>query len=241
VNIDGTDYNGIVESTVCAAPGVVGPIKVTAKNLSTTMTDATTTLTSAGVPNKITATTTGGAVTVTITDKDGNEVAEGTTVAFNVPAFTGTVAPTCTTTTNGKASASAAFSGTGGQVLVTVFINDTGDQPASTCAALGSSAAVATTVNVGAGGGTTPPAGGGAGFVGTVPARGSIALLVTAGTTNAASLASALTAAGCPPESIAILEGGVWKIFIPGAPAVVNAAFPASLPATMAFFVRCLP
>jgi hypothetical protein len=239
VSIDGTDYNGIVEFTICAAPGVVGPIKVTAKNLSTTMTDATTTLTSAGVPNKITATATGGAVTATVTDKDGNEVAEGTTITFNVPAFTGTVAPTCTTTTNGKASASAAFSGAGGQVLITVFINDTGNAPASTCSALGSSAAVATTVNVGAGG-TTPPAGG-AGFVGTVPARGSIGLLVTAGTTNAASLATALTAAGCPPESIAVLEGGVWKIYIPLAPAVVNSAFPASLAATTAFFVRCLP
>jgi hypothetical protein len=237
VLIDGTDYNGIAEFTVCAAPGVVGPIKVTAKNLSTTMTDATTTLTSAGVPNKITATTSGGAVTATITDKDNNEVAEGTTVAFNVPAFTGTVAPQCTTTTNGKASAAAAFSGSGGQVLITVFVNDTGNAPASTCAALGSSAAVAQTINVGAGGGTTP--GGGSGFIGTAPGPDGIALLVTAGATNATSLVSAFAAAGCTVESLAILEGGAWKIYINGAPAVVNSAFPTSLAATVAFFVRC--
>ena len=140
--------------------------------------------------------------------------------------------------TTPTASASAPFCGSGGQVLVTVFINDTGNAPASTCAALGSSAPVAMTVNLGSG--VTPPAtGGGSGFIGTAPARGSIALLVTAGPTNAASLVSAFATAGCTVESLAILEGGVWKIYINGAPAVVNSAFPTALPGTLAFFVRC--
>ena len=50
VSIDGTDYSGIVEFTVCAKSGTTGAIKVTAKNLSTTMADASTTVTAAGVP-----------------------------------------------------------------------------------------------------------------------------------------------------------------------------------------------
>jgi hypothetical protein len=239
VSIDGTDHDGIVEFTVCAKSGTTGPIKVTAKNLSTTMTDASTTVLAAGVPNKIETTVSGGAVTVTVKDKDGNEVADGTTVSFGVPAFTGTVAPTCTTTTNGKATAAAAFSGAGGQVLITVFINDSGSGSASTCGALGNSAVAAVTVNVGAGGGGGGATGGG--FTGTAPARGSIGLLVTNQVSTAAGLVSALAAAGCTVESLAVLEGGIWKIYINGAPAVVNAAFPASVQTTVAFFVRCAP
>ncbi len=238
VTIDGTDYNGIVTFTVCAKAGVVGPIKVTAKNLSTTMADASATITAAGLPNKIETTVTGGAVTATVKDKDGNEVADGTTITFNVPAFTGTAAPSCTTTSNGKAAASAAFSGAGGQILVTVFVNDSGSGSASTCAQLGSSAAVATTVNIGPGGGSTPGTGGG-GFTGTAPAKGSIGLLVTNQASSASGLASALSAAGCTAESMAVLETGTWKIFIVGAPAVVNSAFPGTVAATTAFFVRC--
>lgn len=94
--------------------------------------------------------------------------------------------------------------------------------------------ATGTVVNPGGGGGT-----GTGGFTGTAPARGSIGLLVTSGASNAAGLVAALGTAGCPVESLAILEGGVWKIYINGAPAVVNAAFPASIPGTTAFFVRC--
>ena len=77
------------------------------------------------------------------------------------------------------------------------------------------------------------------GFIGTAPGSGSIALLVTSGTCTAAGLVSALGAANCTVESLAILEGGVWKIHINGAPAIVNAAFPATLAPTTAFFVRC--
>jgi hypothetical protein len=63
--------------------------------------------------------------------------------------------------------------------------------------------------------------------------------LVTNGTCTAANLVAAFATAGCTVESLAILESGAWKIYINGAPAVVNSAFPASLPATLAFFVRC--
>jgi len=77
------------------------------------------------------------------------------------------------------------------------------------------------------------------GFTGTAPGSGSIALLVTSGTCNAAGLITALGTAGCTVESLAVLEGGVWKIHINGAPAIVNTPFPTSLPALTAFFVRC--
>ncbi|MCC6238073.1 MAG: hypothetical protein IT299_10950 [Dehalococcoidia bacterium] len=56
---------------------------------------------------------------------------------------------------------------------------------------------------------------------------------------GAAGLVSALATAGCTAESLAVLEGGVWKIYINGAPAVVNSAFPGTVAATTAFFVRC--
>lgn len=242
VNIDGTDYDGIVEFTVCAKAGEVGTIKVTAKNLSTTMADATTNVISAGVPNKIETTVTGGSVTAVIKDKDGNEVADGTVVTFKTPSFTGSVAPDCTTTTNGKAAASAAFSGAGGQVLITVFINDSGNLPSTTCngsnPANGNSSVASTVVNLGAASGT-PSGTGAGGFTGSAPAKGSIGLLVTNQASSATGLASALAAAGCTAESMAVLETGTWKIFIVGAPAVVNSAFPGTVAATTAFFVRC--
>jgi adhesin/invasin len=234
LTIDGVDYDGIVVFTVCARPGqAAGPIKVTAKNLSTTMADATTNVTSAGVPNRIEATTTGGAVTVTIKDKDGNEAADGTTVSFGVPAFTGTVAPVCSFTVNGKATASAAFSGTGGQVLITVFINDSGTGNSSTCAALGNAAAVATTVTVGAG---APVPGGPSVILGTVPSAGRFGLIGVASATTVDALVAAARTAGCSVVSLSITSSAAasgWLIHIVGAPGAVNTAFPgtAAVPA----------
>lgn len=84
--------------------------------------------------------------------------------------------------------------------------------------------------------GTTPS---GVPFTGQVPARGSIALLVTAAPTSPGALVASLRVGGCGVESLGVLEGGAWKLFIDGAPAAVNVAFPASLAATSAFFVRC--
>ncbi len=83
-----------------------------------------------------------------------------------------------------------------------------------------------------------PPAGEG-GFAGAAPSRGLVGLLVTSRGSTAAGLASALTAGGCAPASIAVLEAGAWKVYVVGAPAVVNNAFPASLPSATPFFVRC--
>jgi hypothetical protein len=86
-------------------------------------------------------------------------------------------------------------------------------------------------------GGTPGPGAGG--FTGTAPGAGSIGLLVTSGESTSASLTAALATAGCTVRTLAVLTGGTWDIFINGAPAVVNAGFPASLAATTPFFVRC--
>ena len=64
-------------------------------------------------------------------------------------------------------------------------------------------------------------------------------LLVSNGSCTAGGLVTALGAASCTVESLAVLEGGVWKIHINGAPAIVNSAFPSTLAPTTAFFVRC--
>ena len=86
---------------------------------------------------------------------------------------------------------------------------------------------------------TATPAPGDGGFTGDVPGSGSIALLVTAGEATSASLIDALADSGCTAESLGVLEGGTWLMYINGAPAVVNASFPATLPDTTPFFVRC--
>lgn len=76
-------------------------------------------------------------------------------------------------------------------------------------------------------------------FSGSLPPSGGAALLVTAGDSTPDGLRSALGGAGCKLQAIAVLRGGSWLVYIQGAPAVVNSAFPGSLPATSAFFVRC--
>jgi hypothetical protein len=88
-------------------------------------------------------------------------------------------------------------------------------------------------------GGTPGPGGAAGGFTGTAPGAGSIGLLVTSGEATSASLTAALATAGCTVRTLAVLTGGTWDIFINGAPAVVNAGFPATLAATTPFFVRC--
>ncbi len=77
------------------------------------------------------------------------------------------------------------------------------------------------------------------GFVGPAPARGSTGLLVVRGGATASSLSNTLSTAGCTVESLAVLRNGTWLLYVVGAPAVVNAAFPASLADVTPFFVRC--
>lgn len=76
-------------------------------------------------------------------------------------------------------------------------------------------------------------------FTGSVPPAGAAGLLVTAASTSPEALRTSLSSGGCRVQAFAVLREGSWLVYIQGAPGAVNAAFPASLPATSAFFVRC--
>ena len=76
-------------------------------------------------------------------------------------------------------------------------------------------------------------------FVGAVPGPGGTALLVTGQDASPDFLKIALRGAGCDLQMLGVLRTGAWAVYIEGAPTAVNSAFPASLPRTTAFFVRC--
>ncbi|MPZ98692.1 MAG: hypothetical protein GEU80_04995 [Dehalococcoidia bacterium] len=91
-------------------------------------------------------------------------------------------------------------------------------------------------------GGATPRevnGGGGATIVGEVPSSGGVGLLVSPQAASPSALVTALAAQGCTAQTISITQGGGWRVYVPGAPAFVNAAFPATLDAGSAFLVRC--
>lgn len=76
-------------------------------------------------------------------------------------------------------------------------------------------------------------------FSGEAPGPGGAALLVTTREATPQALRIALEGAGCRLQALAILRESRWLVYIEGAPAMVNAAFPASLPETSAFFAHC--
>lgn len=76
-------------------------------------------------------------------------------------------------------------------------------------------------------------------YAGTAPGAGSQGLLVTTRGVSADDIVKAATSDGCTPRVVATLQAGSWRIYLPGAPAAVNSAFPASLPASTPLFVGC--
>jgi heat shock protein HslJ len=78
-----------------------------------------------------------------------------------------------------------------------------------------------------------------AAFAGAVPQSGGLAFLVASETTSAARLTPALRASGCEPRTLAVTRAGGWALYVPGAPAAVNAGFPDEVPASTPFAVRC--
>ena len=76
-------------------------------------------------------------------------------------------------------------------------------------------------------------------FAGAPPAAGSLGLLVTTEDATAAALVATLGQAGCDTTSVTTLAGAAPQIHVPGAPPLVNAAFPATLPAETPVIVRC--
>jgi hypothetical protein len=82
-----------------------------------------------------------------------------------------------------------------------------------------------------------PPAS--TGVVGTIPAAHSAGLLVTGAASTAGELVAQIGVRGCTIASIAVLRQGAWSIYVNGAPAVVNVAFPAFLAAGTPLYLRC--
>lgn len=76
-------------------------------------------------------------------------------------------------------------------------------------------------------------------YTGDVPSGGGVSLLIATQDTRADVLAEAFQAVGCTAQSIAITEGGAWRVYIPGAPSFVNEAFPAQLPQGTVFALSC--
>jgi hypothetical protein len=76
-------------------------------------------------------------------------------------------------------------------------------------------------------------------FFGAVPGRGLVALLVVGVDEDLGVLTDALASGGCDVGTLAVIPAGQWLVYIPGAPAAVNAAFPPRLSALTPFFVRC--
>ncbi|MFN8637999.1 MAG: hypothetical protein U0360_00725 [Dehalococcoidia bacterium] len=76
-------------------------------------------------------------------------------------------------------------------------------------------------------------------MVGQLPQRGSPALLVTASSQPVTTLLFADARGGCEASAVAVIRGGAWFVYIPGAPGAVNAAFPPDPDAQMPFFLRC--
>ncbi len=77
-----------------------------------------------------------------------------------------------------------------------------------------------------------------AAVLGTPPRGGAIGILVTRTRSTAQGLISALAATGAYVESLGVVVDGTWRIYLNGAPAVVNSAFPLELDPLTAFFVR---
>ncbi|MEI6136410.1 MAG: hypothetical protein WCQ48_03215 [Chloroflexota bacterium] len=134
--VGGTNVNGTAAFTICGnqldAPGTA---TVTASNVTTSMANATVTLSAAGRPNKVAATFNNGVINALVTDAAGNKVADATAVQFTISNTAGAVSNACTTTTNGAAQSAVSLNGTSGTVIVTANWNETG--AASTCVAAG--------------------------------------------------------------------------------------------------------
>ncbi len=164
---------GVIQLTYCGNQlDAAGKATLTAQNISTSMANATQTISMAGRPAKVEATVTGNAITATVTDSAGNAVADNTPVRFTISANAGAVSTACTTSSNGKASSVVALIAASGTVIVSSDYNET--TSAATCGAAGTQQ-VAASVVVGAGGGSASGGTPGAGTGGATGAGGFVA------------------------------------------------------------------
>ena len=242
---NGTAQAGTVVFTVCGnqldAPG---KLTVTASNVTTTMANATGTISLAGRPAKIAGTATGNTIVATVTDAGGNNVADGTVVRFTMSTNASATSTACTTTTNGTATTVVALIAATGSVIASTDWNESGAiAPGCSASAAGNtvpqvtvstgnqSLAVSVTVPGGTSStGTTPPATTGTGSVssGSIPAAGGFGLIVASG-----NITAVVTASGCPAASMALWAtvNGNFVTYVPGTTiTAVNADFLAALP-----------
>lgn len=77
------------------------------------------------------------------------------------------------------------------------------------------------------------------GVRGDAPAPGGMGLMVAERAQDRERIMLHLQDRDCEPLTLALLTGGRWLIYIPGAPARLQSEFPAELAAGTPFFVRC--
>jgi len=228
----GTAVSGVADVTVCGnQTDAPGKITLTAQNITTSMANATTTLSMAGRPSKIAATATGNSITATVTDAAGNNVADGTPVRFTISSNAGAVSTTCSTTTNGQATSVVALNAATGTVIVSTDWNETG--PVASCAVGGNgSQQLAASVTVPGGTSTGGTGGTQTGTCsitsGSIPAAGGFGLIVAQGQVSCVA-----TATGCPVSSMALWAtvNGNFVTYVPGTTiSAVNADFLAAFP-----------
>jgi len=228
---------GTVNFAYCANQlDAAGKATITVQNISTTMANATASVSMAGRPAKVEATATGNAITAKVTDAAGNAVADGTPIRFTMSGNAGAVSTACTTSTNGQASSVVALIAASGTVIVSADYNEAGSNLAAgvntlaaTCGAAGTQqvAASVTVPGGAAASGTTSAPSATAISSGSVPAAGGFGLIVAGGPT------SGLAAVACPgsPTTAAFWAtvNGDFVTFVPGTSiAAVNAAFNAA-------------
>lgn len=247
INTAGTNLNaragapqaGSLNITYCASElDAPGKATISVQDVSTALGTVTASITTSGRPGKVEASATGAVVTVKVSDKDGNAVADGTPVRFAIGAFAGALTSLCTATTNGVATTVAALSQATGTVAVSVDWNESAT--ASTCATAAGSQQLAAAVTVGVGAIPTST-GGGTGTLtsGSVPATG-FGLIVFSGGT----VAQLVTASGAGSGALYFTVAGNFLTYVPGTTiAAVNAAFleafpGGNVPANTAFIGR---
>jgi hypothetical protein len=238
----GTNTAGVINVTICGnQTDAAGKLTVTAQNVSTSMANATSSLSMAGRPAKVAATATGNAITATVTDAGGNNVADGTPIRFTISANAGAVSTACTTSTNGQASTVVALIAATGTVIVSTDWNET--TGAATCAAAGTQQAAASVTVPGGTASSGTPTTPSAGTVssGSVPAAGGFGFFVYGGPVNGLA-----TATGCPAASAAFYAtvNGEFVTYVPGTSigavnAAFMAAFPNGIPAGTALMGKC--
>ena len=145
VYLDGVNKAGVIPMTFCGNQlDAAGKATITAQNISTSMANVTSTVTSGRQPGIIKATVEGGVIKATVTDASGNVVADGTPIQFTISSQAGAVSSACTVSSNGVASSAVALVSSTASVIVTASYATSGS--AATCAATGSETVSATVV-----------------------------------------------------------------------------------------------